>query len=107
MEPYVFQRGETIGLGIDVVAGDAAGAAVSAALRRVAGFTLAGPAMAFAVAARAADGADPGGWTLTLAAEASAALAAGLYRADARIVTAGGVTITDPIDIRIVEPVSA
>ena len=112
MVPFEFARGETIGLALDAVEGDPAlVSAVTAALKLVgAGGTVvaAGTSVAalFAVTSRAAAGDEPGGWTLTIDAPASAALKPGLYRADARLEVAGGVVITDAVSLRIVEPVS-
>ena len=101
--PYLFQRGETIALGLDVVEGEAGGASVLAARFKAVlpgGFLAEAPAADFAVAAR------EDGWTLSIDADASAALAPGLYRADARIAAAGGVIVTEPVDLMIVEPVT-
>ncbi len=112
MVPYAFERGETIGLALDAVEGDPGlVTSLTARLKAVAaGRAEVAPgtpvAASFAVAARAAAGDVPAGWTLTIDAAASAALAPGLYKADARIETAGGVVITDKVALSIVEPVS-
>jgi hypothetical protein len=110
MVPFEFARGETIGLALDAVEGDAGGVtAITARLKPVGpggSVVAAGPGLAFAVAARAAAGDDPAGWTLTIDAAASAGLRPGLYRADARIEVGSGVVITDGLSLRIAEPVS-
>jgi len=107
MIPYEFQRGETIGLALDLVKGEAEQVGdISAALKRVAagGSAVApgtAPAESFAIAPA------EGGWTMTIDAAQSAALTPGLYRADARIAVGGGIVVTEPVSIRIAEPVTA
>ena len=112
MTTYTFQRGETVSIALDAVQGDPATVtSVTAALKPVAaGRTLVDPgatvAATFSVSNRAAAGNIPAGWTLTLSAAISAGLAAGTYLADARLVVAGGVTITEPVAIRMIDAVT-
>lgn len=113
MTVYSFQRGETISLALDAVQGDPATVtSVTAAMKAVAAgrtsVDAATPvAASFTVASRAAAGDVPAGWTLTVSATTSATLAAGSYLADAKLVSAGGVIITDPVALRIVEAVTS
>lgn len=113
MTSYIFQRGETIMLALDAVAGDpAAVTAMTAHMKAVPpGRTCVDAttpvAAAFSISSRAAQGAIPAGWTLTIDAAASAGLAAGSYLADARLQVAGGVVITESIGLAIRESVSA
>ena len=113
MTTYTFQRGETVLLALDAVQGDPATVTgVTAAMKPVAaGRTMADPATAvaatFVVSNRAAAGGVPGGWTLTIPAATSAGLTAGTYLADAKLVMAGQVTITEPVAIRMVDAVTA
>ncbi len=113
MTPFSFQRGETILLALDALEGDPGQVTtISAHIKAVpAGRTMA-PASApiladFAIANRVATSTDPAGWTLSLSAAQSAALAPGAYVADARLTLAGGVIITEPVAIRLREAVSA
>ena len=112
MTTYTFQRGETVLLALDAVKGDAGTVtSVTAAMKPLAaGRSMIDPATAiaatFAVTTRAAAGGLPGGWTLTIPAAASAALAGGSYLADAKLVVAGGVTITEPVAIRMIDAVT-
>jgi hypothetical protein len=112
MPPYVFQRGETVSLALDALSGDPASvSAISAQLKALAPGRLnasadAPVAASFTIAPRVATADLPGGWTLTIPASASAALAAGFYTADARIEVAGGVIITDQVAVRIRESVT-
>jgi hypothetical protein len=104
---YVFQRGETVGISLALVAGYFADVAfVTAAMKPLAAgrshIDAATPAIPLSVAA---DGID--GWTLTLDAASCAALVPGGYVADARLVVGSGVVITDPVAIRIVEAVTS
>lgn len=107
MPPYIFQRGETISLALDAVTGDPLTVtAIDAAMKAVppgrTGVPDGAPVAAhFSVAARAAAGDIPAGWTLTVDAATSAALEPGAYLADARLQVAGGVILTDPVAIRI------
>lgn len=107
MPPYIFQRGETISLALDAVTGDPLTVtAIDAAMKAVppgrTGVPDGAPVAAyFSVAARAAAGDIPAGWTLTVDAATSAALAPGAYLADARLQVASGVILTDPVAIRI------
>ena len=113
MTPYIFQRGETISLALDVVTGDPLSVtAMSAAMKAVgpgrtsvnAGTPV---AAAFTISPRAAQGDMPPGWNLTVDATTSAALAAGSYLADARLSVGGGVIITESVAIIVRESVSA
>jgi hypothetical protein len=113
MIPYIYQRGETISLALDAVSGDPLTVtAITAQLKAVpAGRTMVpagAPIVAtFAPVTRAAAGDIPAGWTLTINAATSASLTAGLYQADARLVVAAGVIITDAVSIRIRDAVTA
>jgi hypothetical protein len=113
MTLFTYQRGETISLALDAVEGDPASVgAVIAQLKFVPPGRTVVPADApvaasFAVATRAATIDYPAGWTLTIAAAASAALSAGNYLADARLEVGTGVVITDQIAIRLKEPVTS
>ena len=113
MTPFTYQRGETISLALDAVAGDPLiVGAVTARLKAVPSGRSVVPvgapvAAAFAVASRAATADFPAGWTLSIATETSATLTAGSYLADARLQVGGGVVITDQIAITIREPVTA
>jgi hypothetical protein len=104
---YTFQRGETVGLALDLLEGSFASVtAISAAMKPLApGRTVPDattPAIALSVASNGTTG-----WTATLAAAQSAALAPGNYAADARLTVGGGTIITAPVAIRIVEGVSS
>lgn len=107
MTPFTFQRGETIALALDALGGDPATVtAITADLKAaLPGRTSPLPgepvAASFAVSARAATGEDPGGWTLVLTAAQSAGLLPGAYLADARLVTADQVIVTEPVFLRI------
>ena len=113
MPPYIYQRGETVSLALDVLSGDPAGVtAITAQLKAVAPGRLsvaAGAAVAasFDITPRAAVDDLPAGWTLTIPASVSAALEAGFYAADARLEVAGGVIITDQVALRIRDAVTA
>jgi hypothetical protein len=113
MPPYIFQRGETISLALDALSGDPTGVTViTAQLKAVAPGRLSVAADApvaanFAITPRAAAGEVPAGWTLTIPASASAALAAGFYAADARLEVAGGVIITEQVALRIRDAVTS
>ena len=112
MTPYIYQRGETISLALDAVSGDPSSvSAITAHLKAVpAGRTMVSagsPVIAtFTATTRAASGDVPAGWTLTINAATSATLTAGLYQADARLVMAAGVIITDAVSIRIRDAVT-
>jgi hypothetical protein len=112
MTPYIFQRGETVSLALDALSGDPLTvSAISAAMKAVApgrtGVSAVAPVAAvFNITTRAASGSIPAGWTLTIPATVSATLAPGAYLADARLVVAGGVVITESISIRIKPSVS-
>jgi hypothetical protein len=113
MTPYIFQRGETIVLAIDTVTGDPQSvSAITACIKAVApGRTSASAdtsvAAAFVITQRAAVGDMPPGWNLTIDAGTSALLKSGHYLADARLVVAGGVIITESVLLSIRESVSA
>lgn len=113
MTTFTFQRGETVSLALDAVQGDPLTVtSVTAAMKAVAaGRTLVDPAAAvaatFSVSPRVAAGNIPAGWTLTLSAATSAALAAGTYLADAKLIVAGGVMITEPVAIRMIDAVTS
>jgi hypothetical protein len=112
MTTYTFQRGETVSLALDAVQGDVASvSSVTAALKPLsAGRTMVDPGAAvaatFSVSNRAAAGSIPSGWTLTIPAAVSAGLAAGTYLADAKLSVAGGVTITEPVAVRMIDAVT-
>jgi hypothetical protein len=108
---YEFRRGATILLALDAMRGDPASvSAIDADLKAVGpGGTVAedAPVVAsFDIAPRAASGGLPGGWTLSIAAAISETLELGLYRTDGRLTVAGGTIFTDPVDIRITEPLT-
>lgn len=111
MTTYTFQRGETVSIALDAVQGDPLTvSSITAAMKPIAaGRSSIDPAApvtaSFAVSARVAAGGNPAGWTLTLNAAASAALAAGTYAADARLTIGSGVVITDPVMIRMTNAV--
>lgn len=112
MTPYIFQRGETISVGLDALTGDPqAVTAISANMKALApGRTsIAGTepiAAAFDITPRSAAGDVPAGWTLIIAAATSATLAPGSYLADARIEISGAIVISETVAIRIVQSVS-
>lgn len=113
MNPFVFQRGETISLALDAVTGDPLQVtAVRAAMKAVApgrtGVSASDPvAAAFDITSRPASGDIPAGWMLTVNAAQSALLAAGAYLADARLEIGGGVIITESVAIMLRESVSS
>lgn len=113
MPPFVFQRGETISLALDILSGDVALAdAIVAEMKALPpGRTTpppdAPPAARFAIASRAATDDVPAGWTLTIPAATCAGLPAGAYVADARIEVGGGVVLTESVAIRLREAVTA
>ena len=113
MPPYIYQRGETVSLALDVLSGDPASvAAIMAQLKAVAPGRLsvvAGAPVAanFTITPRAAVDDLPAGWTLTIPASVSAALDAGFYAADARLEVAGGVIITEQVLLRIRDAVTS
>ena len=113
MTPYTFQRGETLSLALDALAGDPLSiSAISASVKAVApgrtGVSAVAPVAAvFDITARAAAGDIPAGWTLTISAAVSATLSAGSYHADARLEVGGGVVITESVAIALRESVSA
>ncbi len=108
MTPYIFQRGETISLALDAVSGDPAGVtAITAQLKAVPPGRVTVPAGAavaasFSIVSRGAEG-----WTLTISAAVSATLSPGAYLADARLVVAGGVIVTESVALRLRDSVSA
>lgn len=113
MTPYIFQRGETISLALDAVTGDplsvtAIGAVMKAVAPGRTSVSAGTPvAAAFDITPRAAQGDIAPGWTLTIAAAASAALATGNYLADARLAVGGGVIVTESVALSLRESVSA
>jgi len=112
MTTYTFQRGETVSIALDAVQGDPLSVtAIGAAMKPLAaGRSAIDPAAAvaatFMVTARPAVGDLPAGWTLTIPAAISATLAAGTYLADAKLTVAAGVTITEPVAIRMIDAVT-
>jgi hypothetical protein len=106
MTTYTFQRGETVSLALDAVQGDPLTvSSVTAALKPLsAGRTMVDPGTA--VAANFVVANRPDGWTLTISAAQSAGLAAGTYLADAKLIVAGQVTITEPVAIRMIDAVT-
>ncbi|MEO0589126.1 MAG: hypothetical protein AAFZ11_01050 [Pseudomonadota bacterium] len=97
-----FRIGEDIALALDAVAGDIANiqqitANLSASKQRThfeldTEFT----AVTMLVSDRSAEGANPAGWTISLAASQTTSLKPGLYGIDARMVDANGnVDITE------------
>ena len=112
MTTFTFQRGETVSVALDAVQGDPLTvSSVTAAMKPVAaGRSMIDPsapvAATFAVSPRVAAGGIPAGWTLTLSPAVSANLAAGTYLADAKLNVAGGVTITEPVAIRMIDAVT-
>ena len=112
MTTYTFQRGETVLLALDAVQGDPLTVtSVTAAMKPVAaGRSMIDPAAAVAatvvVTSRTAGGGLPAGWTLTIPAAVSAGLAGGTYLADAKLIVAGAVTITEPVAIRMIDAVT-
>ncbi|MEO6361290.1 MAG: hypothetical protein ABIO43_12085 [Sphingomicrobium sp.] len=108
---YDYRRGSTILIGLDAVKGDVA--AVSAITAELKALPPGGnvpddatPVATFVIAPRAASPTQPAGWTLSLSAIVSQGLTPGLYRTDARIEIAGGVVFTEPLDLRIAEPIT-
>jgi hypothetical protein len=110
---YIFQRGETVSLALAVVSGDAAVViSVTAAIKPVtAGRGTPDPAVpvaaSFAVSFSAAAAGEPARWLLTLPPAVTAALPAGSYLADARLVTAGGVCITETVALTLRDAVTS
>ena len=107
MTPYLFQRGETVTIALDVTAGDAASVtAISAAMKPLApgrsGIDAEAAQIALGVAANGTSG-----WTLTLSAAACGTLATGTYLLDARLAVGSGIVITDPVTLRIAEAVTS
>jgi hypothetical protein len=110
---YVFQRGETVSLALQIVSGDpAAVTAVTAAIKPVTpGRGTPDPAVPvaarFAVSFAPAAGDQPARWLLTLAPAVSAGLVAGSYLADARLQVAGGVSITETVALTLRDAVTS
>jgi hypothetical protein len=108
---YEYRRGETILVALDAVKGDASAVTeVVAVLKcRPPGGSVdpdAQCAATFAVSPRAAAGGFPAGWTLSIPAEVSLCLEPGPYRADARIRVGAAIIYTEPLEIRINEPLT-
>lgn len=107
MPPFLFQRGETIAIALDAVTGDPLTvSSIDAVMKAVppgrTGVPDGAPVAAiFSITLRAAAGDIPSGWMLSIDAATSAALTPGNYLADARLVAAGGVIVTEPAAIRI------
>lgn len=110
---YTFQRGETVSLALAVVSGDPARvASVTAAVKPVtAGRSTPDPtvpvAASFDVSFAAAAFDEPARWLFTLTPAMSASLAAGSYLADARLVVAGGVCITETVALTLRDAVTS
>ena len=107
MTPYIFQRGETVSLALDLVSGDVATVtAITAAMKPLPpGRSIvdaATPAIPLSVAPNGA-----AGWVLTLSAASCATLLPGSYAADARLTIGSGVVITQSVGLRIVEAVTS
>jgi hypothetical protein len=113
MTPYVFQRGETISLALDALSGDPLSvSAIAAKMKAVPPGRTTIPdgapvAATFTIAPRPAAGDIPAGWTLTIPASVSSALAVGSYLADAKLDIGGGTIVTDSVAIRLRGSVSA
>lgn len=109
---YEFDRGETISLALLLTAGDPADISDIVAKLKAVPWGKSSPsqtdpvAAMFDVAAFAAQGSDPAGYTFTIAAVTSSGLAPGKYHADVSLTVAGGVLITDPVEIIIRQSVS-
>jgi hypothetical protein len=106
---YVFDRGETITIALQISAGDPSlVTAVAANLKKMPPANVqlspASPVIAaFVTAAYPAAGLEPAGWTLSIAAGVSTTLEVGTYITAARVTIAGSVIITDPVSIEIQE----
>jgi hypothetical protein len=109
MTNYIFQRGETVAVALQVVAGDAATvSAVTAAMKPVAaGRASVDPAAAVAATFEVTFDASGPRWLLSLSPVVSAALAAGRYVADARLVVGGGVAITETVALTLRDAVTS
>ena len=103
---YNFTRGETISIPLKIAAGDRADVSAISAQMRFARFVTTPIAPSLPVSADFVVVETEDGWLLTIDAATSASLAIGYHMADARLVVAGGVIITDPVAIRITEPVT-
>ena len=107
---YLFQRGETILMAIDINAGDGdAVTIISADLRKLApgrmGLERTAPvAASFTLTQRAAVGDVAAGWDAEISADDCLALTSGLYMTDVRMTIGGKVVVDDPICIQITEP---
>lgn len=109
---FVFDRGETIAIALEISTGDPS--LVTDVVAKLQ-FVPWGqedpspgqaPAALFTAAAYPAVGNSPAGYTLTIAAGVSATLEPGLYHTDARLVVAGGVIITDRVAIEVRSTIS-
>jgi len=109
-----FQRGETVSLLVAPyigVQGDVTGLPTANLKPAIAGrASVPGDdvtaATAFSVAASAASGAVPAGWTITLSAAQTLALSPGAYVTDVRCVVAGGIVISEPCTLQLVNAVT-
>ena len=113
MIPFIYQRGETISLALDAVVGDPLSvSAITAQLKAVpAGRTTIAAntpvAANFLITPHPAQGELPAGWTLTIDAVTSSTLTSGAYLADARLVVAGGVIVTEAVSLRLRDSVTS
>jgi hypothetical protein len=107
---YVHERGETISIPLDAVAGDPlAVTSVTAKMRMLEpGKRVLNPdapvAATFIITPRDADGDIPPGWICMIDATTSANLAVGTYLADAKLIVAGGTIIHGGLAVQITEP---
>jgi len=110
IKTFVFRRGADILVALDAVSGDLTSVtSLSARMRRLPPGRRTVDANAPVAAtlsahARDADGEIPAGWTFSLSAEESEALASGSYLLDAKLVMGSSSITTDPVIINIVEP---
>jgi hypothetical protein len=103
---YSFERGETIAIPLRIALGDRGDVSAITAQARYARYVTTPIAPSLPISADFAIVETDDGWLLTIDAATSASLAIGYHLADARLIIAGGVIITDPIAIRITEPVT-
>jgi hypothetical protein len=103
---YSFERGETIAIPLNIAAGDRADVSAITAQARYGRYVSTPISPTLPVSADFTIIETEDGWLLTIDAATSAGLELGYHFADARLVIAGGVVITDPIAIRITDPVT-